>query len=501
MTFIPKTRGGALWRFALAAVIVVLFTAAATAVAGLLQFKQLAHDIGLTKAITHARVVVPEPGQAQTILILGSDHRAHTPQSSANSDTIMLVRLDPNSQTINVMSIPRDLQVNIPTSGGGAATAKINASYPMGGPNLVVKTIQRNVFPRLKVNHIVDINFAGFKDLVDAIGCVYTDVDRRYFNENIGTAATNFSSINIQAGYQRLCDENALAYVRYRHTDTDIVRSARQQEFIRDAKDQYGQSRLINNRDKLLKIFGQHAQTDADLHSVDGLINLFDLVAFADGHSIREVHFPAILNTCAPPAPCYVTATPGAEARAYGAFMAVIKATPASAAKSGGGGGKGAPHKPRAGSLPTAGLSADVADGLAQVHAIPHAPLPVYYPKLIVAGTSYEGPTAGEYPRSYRIRDQHRHAHGAYRIVMAFNADLGQFYGVQGTTWRNAPILSAPQEIRYVGGRRLELHFDGHKLRLVAWRTSQAVYWVSNTLSLDLTNGQMLGIAASLTRG
>ena len=94
----------------------------------------------------------------------------------------------------------------------------------MGGPNLVVKTIQRNVFPRLKVNHIVDINFAGFKDLVDAIGCVYTDVDRRYFNENIGTAATNYSSINIQAGYQKLCDENALAYVRYRHTDTDIVR-------------------------------------------------------------------------------------------------------------------------------------------------------------------------------------------------------------------------------------------------------------------------------------
>ena len=125
----------------------------------------------------------------------------------------------------------------------------------------------------------------------------------------------------------------------------------------------------------------------------------------------------------------------------------------------------------------------------------------MYYPKLIVAGTSYEGPTAGEYPRSYRIRDAKGHPHGAYRIVMAFNADLGQFYGVQGTTWRNAPILSSPQEIRYVAGRRLELHFDGHKLRLVAWRTPQAVYWVSNTLSLDLTNGQMLGIAASLSKG
>jgi LCP family protein required for cell wall assembly len=504
LTFIPKTRGGALWRFALAAVIVVLFTAAATAVAGLLQFKQLAIEIGGTPAIKHARVVIPRPGQPQTILILGSDHRAHTPQSAANSDTIMLVRLDPDSQTINVMSIPRDLKVDIPTPGGGVTTQKINASYPMGGPNLVVKTIQRNVFPHLKVNHIVDINFAGFKQLVDAIGCVYTDVDRRYFNENIGTAETNYSSINIQAGYQKLCDENALAYVRYRHTDTDIVRAARQQEFIRDAKDQYGQSRLISNRDKLLRIFGKHAQTDADLHSVDGLINLFDLVAFADGHAIREVHFPAILNDCAPPAPCYVTADPNAESSAYRSFMAVIKKAPKSSQGGGSGkagGAKAGQRKARGATPATLGLETDIPDGQAQVHAIPRASLPVYYPKLIVAGTSYEGPTAGEYPRSYRIRDPQGHPHGSYRIVLAFNASLGQYYGVQGTTWRDAPILSSPPEIRTVSGRKLELHFDGHKLRLVAWRTPQAVYWVSNTLSLDLSNAQMIGIATSLTRG
>ncbi len=81
--------------------------------------------------------------------------------------------------------------------------------------------------------------------------------------------------------------------MRYRHTDTDIVRSARQQDFIRQAKDQYGQANLIANRDTLLRIFGKHTQTDPDLHSTDGLINLFNLVAFSDAHSIREVHFPA----------------------------------------------------------------------------------------------------------------------------------------------------------------------------------------------------------------
>ena len=497
MNVAPKTRARTLGRFALGAFIVVLFTASATAVAGLLQFKQLATDIGGSPPIVHPRVVVPQPGQPQTILIIGSDHRAGEPQSAANSDTMILVRLNASSSTINVISVPRDLKVDIPLPGGGFQTAKINASYPLGGPNLVVKTIQKDVFPGLKVNHIVDINFAGFKDLVDAMGCVYTDVDRRYFNQNIGTAATNFSSIDIQAGYQKLCDENALAYVRYRHTDTDIVRSARQQDFIRDAKDQYGQSRLISNRDKLLKIFGKHTQTDPNLHTTDGIINLFNLVAFADGHAIREVHFPAVLQPCFPPAPCYVTSDPVSEAQAFRQFMAVIHSGAKSASAGGGhpgAGGRGQRH------APTAGLESDVSDGTAQAAALANKGIPVYYPKQIASGTTYEQVVPGEYPRAYELHDPQGVPHASYRIVLAYNATMGQFYGVQGTTWRNAPILASPSGIRYVAGKRLELHADGSKLRLVAWRTPQGVYWVSNTLSLDLTNQQMLGIAASLAR-
>jgi LCP family protein required for cell wall assembly len=494
VSLIPSSRRGALGRFAAGAVIVIAFTATATAVAGLLQFKQFAKEISGTAAIKHAPVTIPQPGDPQTLLLIGSDHRAHQPQSAANSDTMILIRLNPNSSTINVMSVPRDLQVNIPLPGGGTENAKMNAAYPAGGPSLVVKTLQHDVFPQLKVNHIIDINFAGFRDLVDAMGCVYTDVDRRYFNENIGTAATNYSSIDLQAGYQKLCGENALAYVRYRHTDTDIVRSARQQDFIRDAKDQYGQGRLISNRDKLLTIFGHHTQTDANLHTTDGLINLFNLVAFADGHAIREVHFPAVLQPCTPPAPCFVTADPVAEAQAFHQFMAVIGSGQAKASTI------AHPSSHARSAAPTAGLQADLADGKAQAGALARHGIPVEVPKQIVTGTHYEGPTAGEYPRAYKIRDQSGSPHPAYRIVLAFNATLGQFYGIQGMTWKGAPILASPSEIRNVGGRRLELHFDGRKLRLVAWRTSHAVYWVSNTLSLDLTNQQMLGIAASLTR-
>jgi polyisoprenyl-teichoic acid--peptidoglycan teichoic acid transferase len=496
VSLIPSSGRGALGRFAVGAAIVIAFTATATAVAGLLQFKQFANEISGTAAIKHAPVTIPLPGDPQTLLIIGSDHRAHEPQSAANSDTMILVRLNPNSSTINVMSVPRDLQVNIPLPSGGVENAKMNAAYPAGGPSLVVKTMQHDVFPQLKVNHIIDINFAGFRDLVNAMGCVYTDVDRRYFNQNIGTAATNYSSIDLQAGYQKLCGDDALSYVRYRHTDTDIVRSARQQDFIRDAKDQYGQGRLISNRDKLLTIFGHHTQTDANLHTTDGLINLFNLVAFADGHAIREVHFPAVLQPCAPPAPCYVTSDPVSEAHAYQQFMAVIGSGQASASAS----ASAHPSSHARSAAPTAGLMSDLADGKLQSAAMRRPGLPVEIPKQIVTATNYEGPTPGEYPRAYTIRDQGGAPHAAYRLVLAFNAMLGQFYGVQGMTWKDPPILASPSEIRNVGGRRLELHFDGRKLRLVAWRTAHAVYWVSNTLSLDLTNQQMLGIAASLTR-
>lgn len=492
MTLIPSSGRGALARFALGAVIVVGFTATATAVAGLLQFKQLAKDISLSSPIKHARVVVPNPGSPQTILILGSDHRLHTPQSSAHSDTIMLVRLNANSSTINVISVPRDLRVLIPGNG----TEKINAAYSLGGPNLVVKTLQQNVFPGLRVNHIVDINFSGFTELVDQIGCVYTDVDHRYYHVSIGTGANDYSSIDIQPGYQKLCDQTALAYVRYRHTDTDIVRSARQQDFVRDAKTQYGQANLIANRDKLLSIFGKHTQTDADLHSTDGLINLFNLVAFSDGHALREVHFPAILLPCLPPAPCYVSADPGAEAQAYHEFMAVVHAVKASGAAPGGGAhGHAAHHSAPA---PTAGLTPDVADAKTQATALGNAGVPVYVPKLIPSGANYESLQPGTYPRAYRTYSPQHHAYAAYRIVGVVNSTQGQYYGVEGTTWQKAPLLANVSEVRTVAGKRLELHFDGHKLRIVAWRTPHGAYWISNTLSLDLSNAQMIGLAASL---
>ena len=507
MSLIPQTRGGMLWRSALGAVIVVAFTAAATAVAGLLQFKQLVSDIGGTPALRNANIRVAAPGNPQTILIIGSDHRAGDPFSAANTDTMMLVRLNPDSSTINVLSIPRDLKVEIP-EGGTLATAKLNSAYSVGGPNLLVRVLKRQVFPGLQVNHIVDVNFGGFEALVDAIGCVYTDVDHRYYNN---TALTDYSSIDLQPGYQKLCGPDALSFVRFRHTDTDIVRNARQQDFIRWAKDQYGASQLITNRDTLLKIFGQHTQTDHNLHTVDGLISLFNLVAFSAGHTIEQIKFPAILLPCggvtpagpgqpAAQDPCYVTAEPGAEHRAFTHFM-----TPTKMGTSSGGSGRGSLS--RSAAREPAGVTADVADGKTQAATLGNIGLPVYFPRLLAAGSSYctsanciEGPTPDSYPRAYRLHDRSGTAHAAYRMTLVFNPVLGQYYGVQGTTWQTLPILNTPTETRNVNGKQLALYFNGNKLSLVAWHTLEAVYWISNTLTNDLNTGQMIAIAASLTR-
>jgi LCP family protein required for cell wall assembly len=505
-SLIPKSRAGSVWRFVLAAVIVVLASAATTAVAGLLQFKQIAKYISKTPAIKHARVIIPDPGNPQTILILGSDHRAGAPQSQANTDTIMLVRLDASSSTINVMSVPRDLQVEIPLANGGIETAKINAAYSLGGPNLVVKTLQEDVFPELQVNHIVDINFSGFVDLVNAIGCVYTQVDHFYYNN---TAYTDYSSIDILPGYQKLCGTAALSYVRFRHTDNDLVREARQQDFIRDAKDQYGQSNLIANRDKLLKIFGAHTQTDPDLHTIDGLINLFDLVAFSDGHAIKQIPFPTSNIDYVVGKQDYVLAANfNVEESAFNDLMApTVSSSSSTTTTTTTSSTPAAPASP-----PTAGLIPDLSDGKAQGAALGDAGMPVYAPKLIAAGSQYCSATlvncttgsqiseVGAYPRAYVIDTPQHQAEAAYQMTLVLNPILGQYYDVQGTTWKAAPALVDPTEVRVVGARKLDLYFEGAKLDQVAWRTPQAVYWITNTLTDNLDKQEMIGIAASLAR-
>ena len=151
-----------------------------------------------------------------------------------------------------------------------------------------------------------------------------------------------------------------------------------------------------------------------------------------------------------------------------------------------------------------------MSDGVAQAKALGPIGIPIYYPKLIQSSSNYcssttyvcplEAPSPGSYPRAYLLHDRQGVSHYAYRMTLVMNPALGQYYGVQGTTWQNPPILNKPTQTETVGGKQLMLFFNGHKLSLAAWRTSAGVYWISNTLTDSLSNQQMISIAGSLTR-
>jgi LCP family protein required for cell wall assembly len=509
------------WRIFAAAVIVIGSCAAAVATAGLLQVNSVAKILSVHVGISSPQIKVPKPGKPETILLIGSDHRAGASTREANTDTMLLLRLNSASSTINVLSIPRDLEVDVP----GYGTEKLNAAYSEGSYSLLIRTIRDDVFPGFYPNHIIDTNFQGFSDIVDAIGCVYSDVDHRYYNiSGPEGSPTNFSSIDIQPGYQKLCGDDqsisgALPFVRFRHTDTDIVRNARQQDFLRWAKEGYSISKLLSHKTKLLKILSNHSTFDKDLQTGDGLLNLFDLLAFSDGDALKQITFPAILPSADDTGPSYVTAQPAAEQATYRAFLTPTrKVSSKTTAK---GAPKAGPVKDVSKSkIDLAGLSADPADGLAQAKVLTHPGMPVYYPRLIATDSAYctvltancDDPVepatayAHSYPRQYLIPVPGEGKRPAYRMTLVINSVLGEYYGIQGVKWKNPPILNHPTETKVIHGRKLSLYADdGGHLTDVAWHQGPYTYWVSNTLTSDtpnenIPNHELVGIAASMVR-
>ena len=116
---------------------------------------------------------------------------------------------------------------------------KVNQAYAICGSAGTVDTVKH--FSNLPINYLITVNFHGFKEIVDKIGGIWLDVDRRYYHVNNGTAPQNYANINVKPGYQLLTGEQALDFVRYRHTDDDYHRIARQQQFVRALKQQFAQ--------------------------------------------------------------------------------------------------------------------------------------------------------------------------------------------------------------------------------------------------------------------
>ena len=182
---------------------------------------------------------VPLPGEPAVALVIGYDHRKTDGEGApSRSDTLMLMRADPETESISLMSFPRDLLVEIRCPGRLPYTNKIAHAYMDCGPQGSLNTV-RNL-TGLPINYLITVNFRGFRQIVDRLGGAWMDVDRRYFNDVSGPSG--YATINLWPGYQRLTGRKALDYVRYRHADSDLYRVARQQQFVRAFKSQIQES-------------------------------------------------------------------------------------------------------------------------------------------------------------------------------------------------------------------------------------------------------------------
>lgn len=505
----PGKRPRYWWRFLLATVIIVLSFGGATSASVMHVFNGIAEDLALPKKNQLPSWLVEDSnGGPQTIVIIGSDARTGGGSPSddpGRSDTTILLRLDPDSGQIAMLSIPRDLRVEIP----GHGIDKFNAAYSYGGTELTVKTIRQ--VTGLKVNHVINVDFQGFAMLVDAVGCVFIDVDRDYFNSNEGKAVADmYAEIDIDAGYQKLCGPDALEYARYRHSDTDLARASRQQDLLGEVRNRLSFGEIINRREELIEAFTDNATSD--ISGGDQILELIRLLFESKDARTVEVKFPAEFTERG--GVSYVEATQAeidaavdkflgfedsagpigrldeGEGSRAGAKKRKEKRVRRKARKQNRGTTTQAPTKENDGLVDASQGGMDLA---AQLHDefVIHD-LPIFYTKRLPEGTIYV-----EGSRAYHLRDLDKNPHKAYRMVMALQKDDGvHYFGLQGIHgWQDPPILEAPHEEITMGGREFRVYSEGDRVRLVSWFHQGSTYWVSNSILLTLTNEQMLGMA------
>ncbi len=526
--YAPAPKPQRYWlRFTLASFLIVAITAAATATAVLVYIdsvaKALSHNDAFGNKVDRYLSTV-DGGAPQNILIIGSDKRAGAEfeEDPGRSDTTMLLRLDPDRGAIAVMSIPRDLKVEIP----GVGEEKFNAAYAYGGPKLTLQVVKE--LTGLPINHVVNVDFLGFVRAVYAIGCVYTDVDKRYYHSNVGVAPSEqYAEINVQPGYQLLCGKKALQYVRYRHTDTDLVRSARQQDFISAARQRVHVDDLVNdivwgNSEKgLIEIFTKY--TTSDISDKETMLQVLKLFLSVRSAAIKEVHFPGELG------PSFVTTTPEAMSEAVNQFLGIeasggsrgrlegeeaeeAEEASLSSSKRGKKGEK-KQSKPKAPPKPKIAPVKPGTDGLVPAREAGELEaetaarrvggrFPIFYPTRLPSGAYYVESNSYEHvvdPRVYHLKDDDGNRHAAYRMVLVAElSDGAHYFGVQGIRgWADPPILGTPSLTKTINGRDYDIYVDGDRVKLVAWRRGENSYWISNDLLQSLTNEQMVGMARS----
>jgi LCP family protein required for cell wall assembly len=207
----------------------------------------------------------PAPGwsgnERLNVLLLGIDTRENDP-STRNTDTILVVSLDPLNKTAAMLSIPRDVYINKP----GTYQGKINGAFSFGGPDLVRKLVDDLL--GIRIHSYALVNFDGFYKTVDGVGGIVVDAKRPIRDESYPTADYGVERINILVGPQLMHGDVALEYARSRHDTNDYSRARRQQEVIGALRTRIGQPQVLRTLPSLIDAIGSTIETDFDPASV-----------------------------------------------------------------------------------------------------------------------------------------------------------------------------------------------------------------------------------------
>ncbi|MFD3326541.1 LCP family protein [Streptomyces sp. NPDC058701] len=247
---------------------------------------------------------------AQNVLVLGSDSRAgangdldHGDVSGARSDTTMLMHIPEGRAKATAVSIPRDTLVNRPECKGADGKtapaqkrAMFNSIYSTGGPACVVKTVE--AMSGVRVDHFVEVDFAGFKGLVDALGGVTVTLDKPMTGAKGG--------LKLDAGTHRLNGTDSLKFVRTRYgygDGSDLGRIGLQQQFMMAMLSEIKKQDALGNPARLYKLADAGTKsltTDSDLASLTALSDFAQSMKGVDPDTMETIMLPVAYDKVDP---------------------------------------------------------------------------------------------------------------------------------------------------------------------------------------------------------
>ena len=191
------------------------------------------------------------------VLLLGIDTREGD-KTDQNTDTMLVVSLDPINKTASMLSIPRDIYIDRP----GTFQGKINAAYTTGGPPLVRRVVSDLL--GIPIHAYALINFEAFNRIIDGVGGVIVDAKRPVRDESYPTVDFGVERLDIQAGPQVMHGDTALKYARSRHDSSDYSRAKRQQDIISALRIRLAQPDALRSIPGLVDNVGTTVETDLD---------------------------------------------------------------------------------------------------------------------------------------------------------------------------------------------------------------------------------------------